>query len=250
MELYHSKKQLNKQVWTVRLARWSAHHCWPVFGLWFAFTLGLFAVSLVIGTNTNELGSANGPTRIEAARGSAVFNAEGSTSTTDTLVVVVTHPTLKATDLAFKDEVNKILEKLRSLTYTENITTGPTFTSLQDPYSGLNGLSLISTDGSTVRLPATFPTTGDTKRRLELARPALQDIKQINADFKVYAYNGTLLNSDFNKILSHDLDDSLKITLPLTFLILLIAFGAVAAACIPLILAVTSLVASFGVLSI
>src|SRR5204863_2356880 len=43
---------------------------------------------------------------------------------------------------------------------------------------------------------------------------------------------------------------SLRLTIPLTFVILLIAFGAVIAAVIPLILAVTALLAAFGILGL
>src|SRR5438876_10278370 len=35
--------------WTVRVAAWSARHRWPVFGLWFVATIGLFVLSLLAG---------------------------------------------------------------------------------------------------------------------------------------------------------------------------------------------------------
>ena len=50
--------------------------------------------------------------------------------------------------------------------------------------------------------------------------------------------------------LSRGLDESLRLTIPLTFLILLVAFGAAVAAVIPLVLAVTALLAAFGILGI
>jgi RND superfamily putative drug exporter len=46
------------------------------------------------------------------------------------------------------------------------------------------------------------------------------------------------------------LDSSLAVTLPLSFIILLIAFGAIAAAFVPLVLAITALLAAFGFLAI
>ena len=38
-----------RQPWTVRVAGWSARHRWPVFGLWFVLTIGLFVASLAMG---------------------------------------------------------------------------------------------------------------------------------------------------------------------------------------------------------
>ena len=62
--------------------------------------------------------------------------------------------------------------------------------------------------------------------------------------------SSTFINEDINELISSGLDDSLRLTLPLTFIILLFAFGAIVAAVVPLVLAVTSLVAAFGILGI
>ena len=62
--------------------------------------------------------------------------------------------------------------------------------------------------------------------------------------------NNTLANDDISELVNKDLDASLQITIPLTFAILLIAFGAVVAAAVPLVLAMTALLAAFGVLGL
>ena len=59
--------------------------------------------------------------------------------------------------------------------------------------------------------------------------------------FEVHALNNTLINEDLNKLVGDDLDGSLRLTLPITFLILLVAFGAAVAAAVPLVLALTAL---------
>ena len=81
--------------------------------------------------------------------------------------------------------------------------------------------------------------------------PALVD--QLKADYpnlSIHPLNSTLTNDEIQKLINGGLDDSLRLTLPLTFLILLIAFGAVVAAVIPLILATTALLAAFGILGL
>ena len=49
--------------------------------------------------------------------------------------------------------------------------------------------------------------------------------------------SSTFLNRDFNDLIASELDGSLKLTIPLTFVILLVAFGAIVAALVPLVLA-------------
>ena len=62
--------------------------------------------------------------------------------------------------------------------------------------------------------------------------------------------SSTLTNDQIGTVVNNDLDGSLLLSLPATFVILLIAFGAVVAAVVPLVLAVTSLLAAFGLLGI
>ena len=69
-------------------------------------------------------------------------------------------------------------------------------------------------------------------------------------DLRIHGLNNTLANDDISTLVNDDLDNSLRITIPLTFVILLVAFGAAVAAFVPLILAVTSLLAAFGVLAL
>src|SRR5439155_224901 len=54
-----------------------------------------------------------------------------------------------------------------------------------------------------------------------------------NPGFQIYALNNTLANNEISTVINNDLDGSLRLTIPLTFLILLVAFGAVVAAAVP-----------------
>ena len=69
-------------------------------------------------------------------------------------------------------------------------------------------------------------------------------------DARLHVISNTFINRDINDLISHDLDASLRVTMPLTFAILLLAFGAIVASLIPLVLAVTSLLAAFGVIGL
>ena len=81
-------------------------------------------------------------------------------------------------------------------------------------------------------------------------RPVLASLAGTHPGFEVHALSNTLISEDLNKLVGDDLDGSLKVTLPITFLILLVAFGAAVAAAVPLVLALSALLAGFGILGI
>jgi len=66
----------------------------------------------------------------------------------------------------------------------------------------------------------------------------------------VLGLSNWLANHEISHVVNADLDGSLRITIPLTFAILLVAFGAVVAAFVPLVLAISALLAAFGVLGL
>ena len=80
--------------------------------------------------------------------------------------------------------------------------------------------------------------------------PILAEARSANPNLAIHAVASTFINDDINALISSGLDDSLRLTIPLTFIILLFAFGAIVASVVPLVLAITSLVAAFGILGI
>ena len=78
----------------------------------------------------------------------------------------------------------------------------------------------------------------------------LDELRAAHPELRIHGLSGILANDDIETLVNDDLDNSLRITIPLTFAILLLAFGAAVAAFVPLILAVTSLLAAFGVLAL
>ena len=109
----------------------------------------------------------------------------------------------------------------------------------------------MSPDRTTVRVVARVPGDGETLvARLEPVPALVADIKAAYPGYRIHALNNTLANDEISELINGGLDASLRLTIPLTFVILLIAFGAVVAAVIPLVLAVTALLAAFGILGL
>jgi len=244
-----------KQPATVRVAMWSANHRWLVFGLWFIFTIGIFALSLAMGgTKTSSVSSNSGVSKTDSRKAGQVFSAANVTTATvptQDLYLIVTNPSLKTSDPEYKTAVTKMTEALQAVTYKDGNDTKPAFSRVVNPFVAPPSLGLTSPDNSSVRVIATIQgVSSQREKALAAIKPVTNDLKAQNKSYQILVLNNTILNDEISEIVNTDLDGSLKVTIPLTFIILLIAFGAVAASVVPLILAATALVAAFGLLGI
>jgi RND superfamily putative drug exporter len=235
--------------WTVRVAMWSARHRWPVFAAWLVLTIGLFVGSLAAGgTSTADAvdDDRTDQTTFEAARAYDVFGASGpAEDTAHRTLVLVSDPDGPLDDAVLDD----LLAQMQDVYGAE--AGGGVFANVIDPRLAPPEQDLVSGDGSTVRIAAEVPGEGaELDTRLADMRLALGEIRAAHPDLRIHSLDGSLANEDIQQLVNGGLDDSLRLTIPLTFVILLIAFGAVVAAVVPLVLAVTALLAAFGVLGL
>ncbi len=127
----------------------------------------------------------------------------------------------------------------------------PSFDQVVDPFKVPPAAGLVSADGTTVQVVGNVPGERDqVAQRLAPVLPIVDAARAAMPSAEIHVIGNTFINQEINDLISHDLDASLRITLPLTFLILLLAFGAIAASVIPLVLAVTSLLAAFGLIGL
>ncbi len=233
---------------TVRVASWSARHRWPVVAAWFIFTFGLFATSLALG-GTRTLGQMGGGVpRTESALADQLFAAGGHSAPHEDLYLVVRNPDVANTDPAYRAAVGDMIGRVAAVT---DASGQPAVAQLIDPYTAPAAAGLLSADGTSIRIVAAI--VGDSSVVTEKAaalRPILGSLAGAHPGYEVHALSNTLISEDLNKLIGDDLDGSLKITLPITFLILLVAFGAAVAAAVPLVLALSALLAGFGILGI
>ena len=238
--------------WTVRVADLSARHRWPVFGLWLLATLGLFAASLAAGgTNSAAAVTNEQRSRYEAGEAGVLFNASGTEAPSQQFLLVVSGEPGATEDPAFVEAIGDIAGRLGALQSKVGGRDVPVFEQLVDPTLAPPEAGLVSPDGSTARIVARVPGDGDALGDRLAAVPAL--IEAIRVDYpgyRIHALSNTLANDEIQELVNGGLDDSLRLTIPLTFAILLVAFGAAVAAAIPLVLAVTALLAAFGILGL
>jgi RND superfamily putative drug exporter len=238
---------------TVRVAMWSARHRWPVIVVWFIATIGLFVASQSMGgikaldanTDPNEQ-------KLEASEAYTVFNAGGTNDPYEQLIVVIGGAPGAATgDPAFQATVHDVVTKLQATHADYEGADTKAFSQLADPFQSPPALGLVSADGSTVRIIGRVD--GERPRTSVLLAPVLPllaDERAAHPDLAIHAISSTFINDDITNLINEGLDQSLKLTIPLTFLILLFAFGAIVASVVPLVLAISSLIAAFGILGI
>jgi RND superfamily putative drug exporter len=236
------------------VAVWSARHRWPVAGLWFVLTIGLFVVSLAMGgTLTADAvdEDASEESTYEAARAYDLFNASGTADETHRTLIVVGTADGTIDDAAAAAALDDVLARMAAHTTTIDGNAEPTFAEVVDPRLAPAEAALVSPDRSTVRIAAAVPGEGaEVEQKLSNMRSFLDEARAAHPDLRIHSLDGSLANEDIQELVNGGLDASLRLTIPLTFLILLVAFGAVVAAIVPLVLAVTALLAGFGVLGI
>ncbi|MFL5774933.1 MAG: MMPL family transporter [Chloroflexota bacterium] len=208
------------------------------------------------GINSAEAVSNDDRAKYEAAEAFIVYNAANAGAQQEEkasaqFVLVVTNPNGTIDDQAYQAELTDMANRLGDLRATVDGAKAPVFEDLVDPTKVPPQSGLVSPDRTTVQIAARVPGDGDVVvQRLEPV-PAL--VKQFKADYPdlgIHPLNSTLTNDEIQELINGGLDDSLRLTIPLTFIILLMAFGAVVAAVLPLILATTALLAAFGILGL
>ncbi|HET7474315.1 MAG TPA: MMPL family transporter [Candidatus Limnocylindrales bacterium] len=246
-----------RRPWTVRVAAWSAAHRWPVFALWFLATIGTFAASLALGgTKAVDAVSRDQRAKYESTEANLVYldanvNAGPGAPASQSFVLLVSNPGGSLTDAASAAAIQDIVARLNAVRSTVDGTKGPVFTNLVDPTTAPPAAGLFSPDGTTVRIPGQVLGDGIViTERLEPVPDAIDTIRAAYPTYTIHALNNALANDEISELITSGLDKSLLLTIPITFAILLIAFGAVIAAIVPLVLAVTALLAAFGVLAI
>ncbi|HEY8846807.1 MAG TPA: MMPL family transporter, partial [Candidatus Limnocylindrales bacterium] len=232
-------------------------HRWPVFALWFVATIGLFAVSLAAGgTRSVEAVSSDQRSKYEAGEAYEVYSAANASvgqqaPATQQFLLIVSNPIGTVDEPGFKAAIADIDKRLTAIQASVDGVTGRVFEQLVDPMTAPASAGLISPDRTTVRIVAQVPGDGALlAQRLKPVPDLVAQIKAAYPTYRIHALNNTLANNEISTLINGGLDASLRLTIPLTFLILVLAFGAIVAAAIPLILAVTALLAAFGILGL
>ena len=206
---------------TARAARWSAAHWKTATALWLAFVAAAVLLGGMAGKKQlSNAESSNG----ETARAETILAQAGFKTPDGESVIVQGDPR------ALPVEVQRVLTRLRA----------------QPQVSHLHRTA-VSKDGKSALLEFDLtgnPDDGDTE-----VGPVLKTVANLQArapTFTIAEFGGSSLDREGNEKVSGNLSRAELTSLPVTFVILLLAFGAFIAAGLPVLLAMSAVFAAIG----
>ena len=222
-----------------RMGRWSASH-WKtaVFG-WLAFVVASFVIGNAVGTKYLETSDTN----VGEARQADKIVEAGFPQTNDEMgeTVLIQSKTLHASDPAFRAVVTDV---------TKTLDAFPQVTKLDSPLE--NGhADLVSKDGRSVMV--TFSPKGDYDQALTYIatiETAVDKAEKRHPGFSVEELGSVTTERDVDAAFNSMLAKAGMIAIPLTLVILLLVFGSVVAAAVPLLLAITAVFTTTALIAI
>jgi uncharacterized membrane protein YdfJ with MMPL/SSD domain len=219
-----------------RAGRWSAAH-WKTatFG-WLAFVL----VAVVLGgaVGTKSLGDNEGLPG-ESGRMEKILDENFQRPAGET--VLIQSSTLTTTSPAFEAAVDDVVERVSAV---------PAVTNVRSPLERANA-DQISADGHSAIVQ--FDIRGDPEKAVDKIDPviaAVDDAKAANPQLFIGAFGEATADKGIGDSFAKDLERAGLLSVPVTLVILIIAFGALVAAGIPLLLALSGVLATMGLLAI
>src|SRR3954447_14004938 len=212
-----------------RMGRWSAAH-WKTatFG-WLALVVAAFAVGGIVGTRTVDP-NASGPG--ESGSMNRILDAGFKQPAGES--VLIQSRTIRAGSPAFDAAVRDVVARVSKAQAVRNVRTGE-----------------VSKDGRSALVE--FDISGDKTTAGDRIDPALKTVaaaQKAHPAFFIGEFGETSAAKAVDTAFANDLASAGAISVPLTLLILVVAFGALVAAGIPLLLALTAVFATFGLIAL
>ncbi|HMK92177.1 MAG TPA: MMPL family transporter, partial [Thermoleophilia bacterium] len=229
----HERGQGRRAGFTERLARSSARHPWRTIGLWAA----LIAVAFV------SMGAllSSGITSNMEFRGSKPDSVIGQQLVEDRLsgpqkmtdFVIVRSANLTVDAPAYKAFVTELAGRIQALG-PGVVQNAATVYATKDP-------TLVSKDRHSTLIPVTMAGDQDAAMKNVDKLHAVVVAEQGRQGFTLAQTGDASLNKMIDKVAKSDLEKAEIFGMPAALLVLLVVFGAVLAACMPLVLSVISI---------
>jgi putative drug exporter of the RND superfamily len=220
---------------TERLARACAAHPWRTLGAWgVIFVASVAALVLLLTGLTTEGRGTNNPESYRAEdRLFAAFPPEPERFVSD--LVVIRSEASTVDDARFRDFVAEVESDVQATGAVQNTRT----------YLEANDDTLVSRDRHATVMPVAILD--------DEASEVVDEIERADTDpaFAVAITGSQTRDNDFVEMSASDLENGeLKFGLPAALIILLLVFGTVIAGLVPLLMAIVSIVAAMGVISV
>ncbi|KQX63304.1 MULTISPECIES: MMPL family transporter [unclassified Streptomyces] len=219
-----------------RAGGWSARHRWAAVGIWVLFVVLAMGIGSAAGTvEVKESDQLGGETHT-AAR--IIEDAGIEEPASETVLIQSKDGSVKATDPEFKAAVASVVAAVEKTGKVTDVTS---------PYDS----DTISKDGRSALVQFDMRGDSDTAgERVEPVLEAVEGVQQDHSSVRIEEIGGASMMKTFDDAFGDDFQQAEYSAVPVALGILLIAFGALVAALLPVALAVTAIMATMGLMSI
>jgi uncharacterized membrane protein YdfJ with MMPL/SSD domain len=218
------------------MGRWSAQHRKTAIWGWLGFVIVAFMIGGAVGTKTldnAQLGVG------ESGRADRTVDAAYPKSADE--MVLVQSATQTANSLAFRAAVGDAQFRLSQLPYVYEV---------ESPYTPANRTQ-ISADGRSALIRFKIAGKQTTaKKRASATLRAVAVAQAAHPQLTIGEFGDASSDNQVSDSISNDFKTALVTSLPVTLLILFIAFGALVAAGVPLLLGLTAVIGTIGLVGL
>ncbi|MGY4767071.1 MMPL family transporter [Kribbella sp. CWNU-51] len=211
---------------TVRVARWSAVHPWRAIGLWLLLVVVAVGMSVAIPKQQTQ----SKDEWVGQSGQAAELIEKAGLGDRPTETVLLTDPDGPLDKAAATTAITQLQQKLKAL----------------DPVQAV-GQPVWSDNGKAALVPIELKgTADDAADSIDKVVAATADVQKANPGLTIGQAGNASVDAGVWKQVGSDLAKAEKLSLPITFALMLIAFGALIAAGIPVLLAFSAAGAALG----
>lgn len=211
---------------TVRVARWSATHPWRAIGLWLMLVVVAVGMSVLIPKQTVQ----NKDLWVGQSGQAAELVEKAGLGDRPTETVLLTDPDGPLDKAAATTAITQLGQKLKALDSVQTV-----------------GQPVWSENGKAALVPVELKgTADDAADTIEKIVNTTAEVQQANPGLTIAQAGEASLDAGIWKQVGSDLAKAEKLSLPITFALMLLAFGALIAAGIPVLLAFSAVGAALG----
>ncbi|MDX3639286.1 MMPL family transporter [Streptomyces sp. MB09-02B] len=219
-----------------RAGGWSARHRWAAVGVWLLFVVLTMGIGSAMGSvEVKDSDQLKGET---SAAAHIVEEAGIEEPAGETVLIQAKDDATRATDPAFRAAVADVMQAVERTGKVADVTS---------PYD----TRTISKDGRSALVQFDVRGASDTAgERIEPVLKAVADVQKEHGSLRIEEIGGASMMKTFDDAFGDDFQKAEYSAVPVALGILLIAFGAVVAALLPVALAITAIVATMGLMAI
>ncbi|MFJ9009369.1 MMPL family transporter [Streptomyces canus] len=219
-----------------RAGGWSARHRWAAVGIWVLFVVLAMGLGSAAGrVDVKDSDQLKGETHTAAK---IIEDAGIDEPASETVLIQAKEAGGKATDADFKAAVTAVMKAVEGTGKVTDVTS---------PYD----TNTISKDGRSALVQFDMRGEADTAgERVEPVLKAVEGVQKEHGSLRIEEIGGASMMKTFDDAFGDDFEKAELSAVPVALGILLIAFGALVAALLPVLLAVSAIMATMGLMGV